>query len=433
MRSFFKSHIFHGLLFGGLISLGSGPHSAWATVRYVDSVAGNNHTVNGQVITIDGNNCDDPLTPCRTIGHAIAEAAAGDIIDLSASTFSTGFTCGLCDPGDYGLTIDKDLTIRGQGMGGTILDAGGVDRHFTITADATTVKIRDLTLQNGSSVAGGGAILMEGGVLTVRDSELLNNAAVNGGAIAVSENAELVVRGGTFTGNTAWAGGAIQYLNDTVSMEIKDSTFSLNSANDGGALHLAGSAVVHGSTFSTNEADNQGGAIFAADGDLTIYNNTFAENVANVGGGLAMLGPVVADVYSCTFVANESRLGSGGSISGSLDLTNTIITGSIGGDCAGASVVTGDNNLLDDLTCAPLGAINLGPVTNLGSNLRDNGGPTATYRLLAGSNAIDAGFGGCPNPITGGALLGDQRNAPRPQDGDGDGVAVCDIGAVERL
>jgi hypothetical protein len=50
--------------------------------------------------------------------------------------------------------------------------------------------------------------------------------------------------------------------------------------------------------------------------------------------------------------------------------------------------------------------------------LSDNGGPTQTHALLAGSPAIDAGAS-CPTS--------DQRGAPRPQGG------ACDIGAYELL
>jgi len=63
--------------------------------------------------------------------------------------------------------------------------------------------------------------------------------------------------------------------------------------------------------------------------------------------------------------------------------------------------------------------------------LADNGGPTFTHALPADSAAVDAGAEFCRD-ITGGVeLTVDQRGAPRPFDGDGNGVARCDVGAFE--
>jgi hypothetical protein len=62
--------------------------------------------------------------------------------------------------------------------------------------------------------------------------------------------------------------------------------------------------------------------------------------------------------------------------------------------------------------------------------LLDNSGPTWTHALQLGSPAIDlipVGTNGC-----GSTLTTDQRGISRPQDGDGNGLALCDIGAFEK-
>nr|MDJ0892672.1 choice-of-anchor Q domain-containing protein [Gammaproteobacteria bacterium] len=61
----------------------------------------------------------------------------------------------------------------------------------------------------------------------------------------------------------------------------------------------------------------------------------------------------------------------------------------------------------------------------LNPNLADNGGPTLTHALVSGSPAIDA------VPASADCGGTDQRGESRRQDGNGDGVPGCDIGAYE--
>ena len=58
-------------------------------------------------------------------------------------------------------------------------------------------------------------------------------------------------------------------------------------------------------------------------------------------------------------------------------------------------------------------------------DLASNGGPIKTHALLAGSPAIDHGDNAGVPAI-------DQRGFPRKKDGNGDGLAIVDIGAFER-
>jgi hypothetical protein len=63
----------------------------------------------------------------------------------------------------------------------------------------------------------------------------------------------------------------------------------------------------------------------------------------------------------------------------------------------------------------------------LTAELANNNGPTPMRALVAGSPAIDAvNDGTCPPPAK------DQRGVTRPQDGNNDAVAICDIGSSER-
>jgi hypothetical protein len=120
----------------------------------------------------------------------------------------------------------------------------------------------------------------------------------------------------------------------------------------------------------------------------------------------------------------------GGGISGSANVVNTLIAGNtatIGPDCSAALTSAGHNLIQDPEGCSITGAVTgnvLGVDPQLGS-LQDNGGATLTHALLPGSPAIDAGTNdACPAT--------DQRGVTRPQDGNGDTTAICDIGAYER-
>jgi hypothetical protein len=150
----------------------------------------------------------------------------------------------------------------------------------------------------------------------------------------------------------------------------------------------------------------------------------------------------IASIFSSTITNNQSDAdlngsGTGGGVfnmgGATFNFQNSILAGnriqSIPGECEGTLNSNG-NNLMQVVNCT----VNGGGVTvanPLLGPLQNNGGPTQTHALLAGSPAIDAGnLGGCRDQF--GALLPkDQRSRRRMVDGNQDGTTRCDIGAYE--
>lgn len=321
------------------------------------------------------------------------------------------------------IILPDTLTIRGRGAsivreGGCLLDGtqdAGEFRLFEV--DEGVLFLEDLTLEGGCADGGGasgsgGAIRVFRGVLNLERVVIEGNMArQKGGGLSMDES------GGQF----------------------EDSTFRGNSASgDGGALdNTTSQLMIDRSTFSGNSSGGDGGGIATTGSSpetrTILRNSTVSGNVAaNAGGGLDNTGEMQID--ACTLFGNSATgpLGGGIQSSGLLILNNSITAGNTGGDCATSGTFAANGLGFDsDGTCAAedadvqtvtVDALALGP-------LADHGGFTETHALGFGSVAIDA-VDDCLD-TAGDPLTFDQRNFDRPQDGDGDGMARCDVGAVE--
>lgn len=205
-------------------------------------------------------------------------------------------------------------------------------------------------------------------------------------------------------------------------IHIADSTISDNHLRGnaverrGGGLFTAGGfapdedVVIAGSTIDNNSAD-RGGGFFDKAGKLNIVDSTISANSADTAGGAgyafgSAYGARAWKISNSTVTLNNA--GSGGGIVdnhdpalGSTEFESAIVADNINdisdaaydadiGSMYSGVTIAGARNLIvaangitlppDTIDAAPL----LGP-------LQDNGGPTHTHALLAGSPAIDAG------------------------------------------
>jgi CSLREA domain-containing protein len=319
-----------------------------------------------------------------------------DVILLRAGTYRLTIA-GNENGGAAGdLNLQDDLVLIGDGASRTVIDGGAVDRIFQVPG-GITAEIRNVTLRNGRSLGAGGAIRNEG-TLTIARSVITGNASVTGAA-------------------GAGFGGAILTDGMTSALTVTDSAVTGNTAQGGGGgFAISGQATLNNVTISGNRslADFGGGLYVFSDSRAFLHNATVVGNSAALQGG-GILAENTAFIGFAPRVTNSIIAGNTAparpDCSGSLDSAYDLI--GTGTGCNGPSTAKGD---LVGTAAAPIDP-------RIGA-LAENGGPTPTHSLLAGSPALNTG-----SPAGGAASDAcedtDQRGAARPAGNR------CDIGAFE--
>ena len=345
------------------------------------------------------------------------------------------------------------------------------------------------TVSDSSAVNGGG--IASSGPLTITNSTIADNFANwddygGGGGLFIGAESHATITGSRIIDNGTYGaygvgGGGVLVDGDAT---IVDSIIAGNTAGgaegraEGGGILVYGEATISGTTISQNEVRSyfewfsyemhlgMGGGV-GNEGTTLIVNSTISDNYAAVGGGLGNFGYGEMTVIHSTVTGNHAVTaedpvdgyltgGYGGGFSSGPDydrvsessttIKGVILSGNNADDVApqafvhgSASITVNAFNIFGQNGNAGLGGFSKGPtdiVPSVGlaailSPLANNGGPTQTHALPAGSPALDL----APNAACTAAPVNgvDQRGQPRNQNGVG-GVTnnECDAGAYER-
>ncbi|MEX0992430.1 MAG: choice-of-anchor Q domain-containing protein [Solirubrobacterales bacterium] len=378
-----------------------------------------------------------------TVSGNVASLAGGGIynigqLELNNSTVSgnSGGSFwygggGILNPGSPSSATLNNSTVSGNTSASV---GGGISnlRSSTLTLDNSTVS------GNTASEGGGGIYNWVnsgfGSTATLNNSTVSGNRATGSGTQGgggVWSNGTLTLGRSTLAGNIATAsdGGAIS---NAGSASVDASTISGNRGVGGGGVWSASTLMLSGSTVSANTATN-GGGLHNHGGTQTLTNATVSGNNATRGGGIldhdVAGGPSGGTTATSSTIAGNTVTSRGGGVYvvsdplGSVSLRNTIVANNAlnqnPSDCDGPIASQG-HNLASDSTCSFTDP-DLGDLQDIDPRLgplQDNGGPTKTHHLFAGSPAIDAiPPSDCPST--------DQRGVSRPQG------EACDIGAFE--
>jgi hypothetical protein len=385
-----------------------------------------------------------------TIQAAINAASSGDTIVVS--------------PGTYAENINfqgKAITVTSKkGPKKTIIDGGAHDSVVTFDrAEGLGSVLKGFTVRNGRSgfdtpgFGEGGGIRISSASPTISGNRIVDNQGCDGLGISISFGSPLI-QGNTISRNQGRTcsggigGGGIE-IGGSAAARILDNVISNNiatSAAIGGggiALFAAGTPTIQGNIITGNSTSGCGGGISMVNfSDALIAGNLLIGNSANCGGGIYWgvgsgdRGPLLVNN---TIADNDSTQGSG-IFADAFDARTLLINNIIVAKGAQTAVFCGNFNdqnppiFKSNDVFSPAGSAYGGicaDQTGLNGNISAD--PLfvhltsgSNYHLQGGSPAIDRGDNSAPSlPAT------DLDGDPRTLDGNGDGIAIVDMGADE--
>ena len=436
------------------ISNGKGPDGAAATTRF-----GGNADPGGGILHLNGSLT---LRAVNIIGNRTGNGGNATGADSFGGFGGDGG--GLASFGPLTMRncrVEDNVTGSGGagGFGGSGGRGGGI--YLASQATLTDVVVDGNKTGDGATGSNPGTSGVHGGD---GGGMFAENAATTLTNLTVTNN----ITGNAVGGNSGNGGGlylfegTVSIVNSTVSNNRTGnaSGFGAHSGFGGGIRNhaqtkISGTTISGNQTGSNGESGNGGGgAGITNSATIDLSNSTVSGNSIGAGDseGLIRGGGGISNwfgtitITNCTITGNSAFANNVAGVSGiftenqTIIVRNTIIAQNGSGSApeVNGTFSSQGNNLIGNgdgatgFIASDLVGTAEAPVNALLGVLADNGGPTRTHALLAGSPALD----GCNNALARDAnhitLTNDQRGSARIVDSaDANSTATVDIGAYE--
>jgi parallel beta-helix repeat protein/predicted outer membrane repeat protein len=212
--------------------------------------------------------------------------------------------------------------------------------------------------QNSAQYYGGGIYNYFGSPAVASCTFTQNWAGTEGGGI-YNYQGNLNLDNCTFEDNSAHRGGGIH--SGHARLSLTDCTFTANMAQTGGGIHsyaateasadetdedVRKTPVLVNCIFTTNSAEDRGGALYCSDSEPSLNNCRFSENSAGYGGGGICVNNTEPNLIGCSINDNSAYYGGGMyNDSSNLTLTRCTLIANLGYDYGGGIYNIGGSHL----------------------------------------------------------------------------------------
>ena len=328
-----------------------------------NTVIGNENSCGGAISNIGNLNVTNCIFTNNTVIGEEGSTGGGAIFNTGNMTINySNFT-----KNTVGSVESNDPIPIQPTYGGAILNSGG---RVTITHS-------NFEDNNLPYFGDRGGAIFNYGFMSILDSSFMGNDAYIGGAVD-NDYGTLTVNGSSFTNNIAIDEGIGAAINNYATLNITKSSFTGNQAGEG-TVYNSNILNITYCTFTNNigVGTSYGGAIESFKGSSTVSNSTFTNNSANEGGAIHNGGDnnyaANLNIYNDIFMGNKGHYGGAIENLGTLTVEKSTFTNNIATQIGGAiynsgTLIVNSSTLTNNIATEDAGAIYNGGVANIHFN-----------------------------------------------------------------